>query len=472
MAQDPQNQFYPDNNQPQYNNNTQSYDNNGVYPSNYVDPNQSQGAVYQYPVDGSLPVAQTSQQYDPNLYYQPQPNVQPVADAYQYGQPIANPSTPTGNYQDYSQQDPYSQNYNYPVDTTLPVDGYNSNPDPNNFEQPISNYQTELPQTNSMMTKNQSFDYNQNPGFEVPAIDQTQYNNFDSNYDPENQFDPHTTDDSMVHEGGFFSNKRNLVIIGLIVLMVGLISASGILFYLRSQENNSAPISVTNISESSSVSVTAPTTTTPKTTVGGTAVSSSQTGRAVAVGTTDTGGVGTPATNAKKTSVTKLSIEWIKGKFSTDVLNEDGSCKAVLKCGEKADPDNDGLLNIEEFNFQTDPLNPDTDNDGFADGDEVKVYYTDPTKKDSDNDTYEDGDEITNCYDPITATSNKLAAARKSQVNSIVATVPLHKSTIDKLKKAGATTDDITEKGYIAIKCGASTTNSETLITKPNKTNS
>jgi len=39
------------------------------------------------------------------------------------------------------------------------------------------------------------------------------------------------------------------------------------------------------------------------------------------------------------------------------------------------DSDNDGLTNLEEANFGTDPNNPDTDNDGYLDGDEVKNEY-------------------------------------------------------------------------------------------------
>ncbi|HVR09681.1 MAG TPA: Ig-like domain-containing protein, partial [Thermoanaerobaculia bacterium] len=35
------------------------------------------------------------------------------------------------------------------------------------------------------------------------------------------------------------------------------------------------------------------------------------------------------------------------------------------------DPDHDGLTNLEEFQYGTDPNNPDTDGDGLSDGDEV-----------------------------------------------------------------------------------------------------
>ena len=43
-----------------------------------------------------------------------------------------------------------------------------------------------------------------------------------------------------------------------------------------------------------------------------------------------------------------------------------------------ADPDNDGLKNWEEDTYRTDPRNPDTDGDGYLDGEETASGY-DPT---------------------------------------------------------------------------------------------
>jgi len=42
------------------------------------------------------------------------------------------------------------------------------------------------------------------------------------------------------------------------------------------------------------------------------------------------------------------------------------------------DPDNDLLVNIQEYQFNTNPQNPDSDGDGWTDGDEVLNYGTDP----------------------------------------------------------------------------------------------
>ncbi len=51
---------------------------------------------------------------------------------------------------------------------------------------------------------------------------------------------------------------------------------------------------------------------------------------------------------------------------------------------KKIDTDNDGLSNYEEiYIYHTDPNNPDTDGDGYTDGDEVKNGY-DPNKNGDD----------------------------------------------------------------------------------------
>ncbi len=42
------------------------------------------------------------------------------------------------------------------------------------------------------------------------------------------------------------------------------------------------------------------------------------------------------------------------------------------------DADFDGLINQDECFYMTNPLNPDTDGDGFFDWDEVFIYGTDP----------------------------------------------------------------------------------------------
>src|SRR3989338_5500149 len=63
-----------------------------------------------------------------------------------------------------------------------------------------------------------------------------------------------------------------------------------------------------------------------------------------------------------------LPPEWQENYFHKNY------CTRENYCGQKADPDRDGLNNYGEFLFFTDPTNPDTDGDGSKDGDEVKNY--------------------------------------------------------------------------------------------------
>jgi len=64
-----------------------------------------------------------------------------------------------------------------------------------------------------------------------------------------------------------------------------------------------------------------------------------------------------------------------------------------------ADPDSDGLTNLQEFQNLTRPCDYDTDDDGLTDGEEVNTYHSDPTGSDgydTDGDTISDGDEVNN----------------------------------------------------------------------------
>ena len=68
---------------------------------------------------------------------------------------------------------------------------------------------------------------------------------------------------------------------------------------------------------------------------------------------------------------------------------------------ENLDSDLDGLTDLEEVEvYGTDPNNSDTDGDGLTDYDEINLYKTDPTKADTDGDTLSDGFEIEHDLDP------------------------------------------------------------------------
>jgi hypothetical protein len=65
------------------------------------------------------------------------------------------------------------------------------------------------------------------------------------------------------------------------------------------------------------------------------------------------------------------------------------------------DADQDGLTDEEETALGMDANSVDSDGDGLFDREEVKVYKTDPLDNDTDNDTFLDGDEVKGGYNPL-----------------------------------------------------------------------
>lgn len=67
---------------------------------------------------------------------------------------------------------------------------------------------------------------------------------------------------------------------------------------------------------------------------------------------------------------------------------------AILATDGPLDSDGDGLFDVREGEIGTDPFDPDSDDDGLTDGQEVNTYKTDPLNPDSDYDLLKDGAEV------------------------------------------------------------------------------
>ncbi len=74
----------------------------------------------------------------------------------------------------------------------------------------------------------------------------------------------------------------------------------------------------------------------------------------------------------------------------TDTCTDDGAGGP----SESGDIDGDGLSDVDEAAYGSDPLNRDYDADGLLDGEEVYVYGTDPLNNDTDGDGLLDGEEV------------------------------------------------------------------------------
>lgn len=131
-----------------------------------------------------------------------------------------------------------------------------------------------------------------------------------------------------------------------------------------------------------------------------------------------------PAANQPPVENFTTPQEWREKYFS--------GCADKSLCGDQADPDRDGLTNEQEFKLNTDPNNPDSDQDGLADGDEVAVFLSDPTNSHTaKNEKYNDADFVRDGYD-ITS-NNKMTQLQINALSAQMKEKGLHQPTLTTL---------------------------------------
>jgi hypothetical protein len=167
-----------------------------------------------------------------------------------------------------------------------------------------------------------------------------------------------------------------------------------------------------------------------------------------------TGGDDTLASQSRIYNETEIPNEWLLQKFRPPAIDGEGNCINISQCGSSADPDQDGAENLDEYNFQLDPLVNDTDKDGVADGDELFIYYSKPSEDDSDSDTYIDGQELVNCFNPNLLTV-QFDGEELSTIATNISLQKLHAPTIKSITEAGGTPEDINKNGLVIAKCKA-----------------
>lgn len=118
--------------------------------------------------------------------------------------------------------------------------------------------------------------------------------------------------------------------------------------------------------------------------------------------------------------------EWLQRYFGAE------TCTELVTCGDKSDPDRDGLDNKAEFDTGTDPNNNDSDKDGIADGDEALIFSSDPLlSKTYRNGDYQDADFVKGGYD--VQTNEPYTNERLVTIKTAIKQYGLHQPTLTTL---------------------------------------
>ncbi len=80
------------------------------------------------------------------------------------------------------------------------------------------------------------------------------------------------------------------------------------------------------------------------------------------------------------------------------------------------DSDGDGLSDVDEVTYGSDPTNPDSDNDGLLDGEEVHNYKTNPMLADTDDGGVNDGVEVRMGGNPLDPDDDILSVGPGSKI--------------------------------------------------------
>ncbi len=124
--------------------------------------------------------------------------------------------------------------------------------------------------------------------------------------------------------------------------------------------------------------------------------------------------------------------DWLSKYFKSE------TCTEINVCGDKSDPDKDGLDNRGEYDSATDPNNADSDADGLADGDEKSIFGSDPLLARSYRDgEYNDADFAKGGYD--INTNLPFAPDKLTAIQASIKEKGLHQPTLTTLGEAAVT---------------------------------